>query len=78
VTRWQSGVRQHAQILERLEAEAKAEDAGIFLLKTRVPQAAALAEALVRGDVPTIKEKYGKMMPILNQLVQELKGVLHV
>ncbi|MGB8901121.1 MAG: ParA family protein, partial [Methylocella sp.] len=76
VTRWQSGVRQHAQILERLEAEAKAEDAGI--LKTRVPQAAALAEALVRGDVPTIKEKYGKMMPILNQLVQELKGVLHV
>jgi chromosome partitioning protein len=78
VTRWQRNVTQHQDTIERLKVEAKAKDAGICLLKTRVPQAAALAEALVRGDVPTFNGKYGKMIPTLIQLVQELKGVLHV
>jgi hypothetical protein len=40
-------------------------------------QAAALAEALARDGVPTFRQKYGQMTFVLDQLVQELKGVLH-
>ena len=78
VTRWQRNVTQHQDTIERLKVEAKAKDAGICLLKTRVQQAAALAGALVRDDVPTFRQKYGEITSVLNQLVQELKGVLHV
>ncbi len=78
VTRWQRNVTQHQDTIERLKVEAKAKDAGICLLKTRVQQAAALAGALGRVDVPTFRQKYGEMTSVLNQLVQELKGVLHV
>ena len=45
-TRFQQNVRQHQQTLARLQAEAEAEDAGFKLLRTRIPQAAALADAL--------------------------------
>lgn len=65
VTRWQRNVRQHQDTIERLKVEAKAEDAGICLLKTRVQQAAALAGALVRDDVPTFRQKYGEITSVL-------------
>jgi chromosome partitioning protein len=77
VTRWRKGVRQQDETVERLEAEAEADDAGIYLLNTRIQQAAALAEALARDGVPTFRQKYGQMTFVLDQLVQELKGVLH-
>ncbi len=77
VTRWQRGVKQHEETLERLEVEAEAEDAGIYLLNTRIQQAAALAGALASDGVPTFRQKYGQMTSVLNQLVQELKEVLY-
>jgi hypothetical protein len=42
-----------------------------------VEQAAALAGALATDETPTFKQKYGKLTHLLDQLVRELKGVLH-
>ena len=78
VTRFQQHVRQHQHTLARLQAEADAEDAGFRLLRTRIPQAAALAEALAPGDgVPTFSAKYGvHVSNVLIPLVEELKEIL--
>lgn len=77
VTRWQGNVRQHQQTLRRLEAEAEAKDAGIYLFKTKIQVAAALADALATGGAKTFRQKYGQITYVLDQLVQELKGVLN-
>ena len=78
VTRFQKNVRQQQQTLIRLEAEAAAPDAGFRLLTTRIPQAAALADALRPHDVPpTFSGKYGiHVSNVLIPLVAEVKGVL--
>ena len=76
VTRFE-GNKQHIAVVKRLEAAAKIKVPEIRLLKTRVQKAAALAEALGKVDeAPTFKKKYGDVTSVLNQLVQELKGVL--
>lgn len=79
VTRFQQNVRQHQHTLSRLEAEAAAPDAGFHLLQTRIPQAAALADALQPRDVPpTFSGRYGLHVPnVLIPLVAEVKGILH-
>ena len=80
VTRFQAQVRQHQQTRARLPAEARAEDAGFHLLETRIPQAAALADALVPADgaPPTFSAKYGAHVPnVLIPLVAEVKEILH-
>ena len=80
VTRFQAQVRQHQQTLARLQAEARAEDAGFHLLETRIPQAAALADALVptEGALPTFSAKYGAHVSnVLIPLVAEVKDILH-
>lgn len=80
VTRFQAQVRQHQQTLARLVAEAAAADAGFRLLDTRIPQAAALADALVpvNGTPPTFSSKYGAHVPtVLIPLVAEVKDILH-
>ena len=80
VTRFQAQVRQHQQTLARLQAEADAADAGFRLLETRIPQAAALADALVptNGAPPTFSAKYGAHVPnVLIPLVAEVKEILH-
>ena len=77
VTRYQPQVRQHQHTLARLQAEASAEDPGFRLFATRIPQAAALAGALMpRRDLPTFSGKYGiHVSTILIPLVAEVKGV---
>lgn len=77
VTRFQQQVRQHQQTLARLQAEAAAKNAGIRLFATRIPQAAALAEALMPREVPpTFSGKYGAHVSnVLIPLVAEVKGV---
>lgn len=79
VTRYQQNVRQHQQTILRLEEEAAAEDAGFRLLTTRIPQAAALSEALMPREVPpTFSGKYGPhVSQVLIPLVAELKEILH-
>lgn len=85
VTRWQKTVRQHTEIVGRLERAADLKVPSIRLFQTKVQQAAALAGALGTMDeegsfmrkYPTFKQKYGDMTCVLDQLVQELKGVLH-
>jgi hypothetical protein len=64
--------------VEELGAAARIKDPAICLLKTKVQHAAALAEALAKGDeTPTFNQKYKGVTQVLDQLVQELKGVLH-
>lgn len=78
VTRWQGNVRQQREQLESLIAEAKSSDAHFHLLKTRIPQSAALAEALTKtGKEPTFSEKYGRdAIGVLADLLKELKGAI--
>ncbi|MGH6863868.1 MAG: hypothetical protein ACRECN_06280, partial [Methylocella sp.] len=72
------GTKQHKEIVERLEAAANIKVPEIRLLRTRVKKAAELAAALAKVDeAPTFKQKYGKVTDVLNQLVRELKEVLH-
>ena len=78
VTRWQKNVKQHQETLARLIKEAESADAGIYLMKTRIQQAAALAGALANDGAPNFTKKYGEMTSVLDQLVQEVRGVLHV
>lgn len=78
ITRWQQNVIQHKQTVAKLEVEVAAQDAGIRLLNTRVPQAAALASALANVEAaPTFLKKYAQITEVLDELVRELKGILH-
>jgi cellulose biosynthesis protein BcsQ len=78
ITRFEMTIRQHRDIVERLELAAKLKDPMISLLKTKVQKAAALAEALAQGDeTPIFNQKNRGVTSVLDQLVQELKGVLH-
>jgi len=71
-------IRQHRDIVDRLEDAAKRKDPMICLLKTKVQKAAALAEALSKVAEPlTFKQKYKDVTYVLDQLVQELQGVIH-
>lgn len=79
VTRYQQVVRQHQMTLARLKVDAAAPGALFRLLKAQVPQAAALADALLLKDPPpTFSGKYGGLLPaVIVPLVTELKEVLH-
>ncbi len=78
VTRFQNNVKQHKDTFDRLEKSARIKNPVICLLRTKVQQAAALAEALAKGaEMPTFNQKYKGVTSVLDQLVQEVKGVLH-
>jgi cellulose biosynthesis protein BcsQ len=78
VTRYQQQVRQHQETLQGMHVEIAEPDAGFCLFRTKIPQAAALAEAMTMvGDTPTFRSKYGTTIcDVLDDLVQELKGYL--
>lgn len=76
-TRVQGLLRQHRQMLERFEKEAEQPDAAFRLFRTRIPQAAALAEALVSDTVQTFTRKYGDNVQHLSSLTDELKEAFH-
>lgn len=77
ITRCLMNIRQHRDVVERLEDAAKFKDPMICLFKTKVQQAAALAEGLSKAEEAlTFKQKYKDVTYVLDQLVQELKGVL--
>ena len=71
-------LKQHSHMVKRLEAEAGARDGAYHLLKTRIPQSAALAEALSSEGVQTFTKKYSlKVAQILDPLTKEIKEVLN-
>jgi chromosome partitioning protein len=84
VTMFQKNVKQHKVKVEELENAARLNDPEIRLLKTKVPEAAALAMRDI-DEAPTLNQKHptfiqkygGDVTGVLIQLVQELKGVLH-
>jgi chromosome partitioning protein len=84
VTRWIRNVRQHNRVINELEASANTKTPSIRLFETKVQQAAALAAAMSTTEdmawnqkYPTFNKKYGDVTCVLDQLVKELKGVLH-
>lgn len=85
ITRFQRTVMQHNYYVEQLEEAAdKRIVPEIRLFKTKVHQAAALAEALFNDEespfgqkYPTFRKKYGAVTSVLDQLVQEVRGVLN-
>lgn len=85
INRFLRTVRQHNYYVEHLEeVAAKRIVPEIRLFKTKVQQAAALAEALFNDEespfgqrYPTFRMKYGAVTSVLDQLVQEVRGVLN-
>jgi chromosome partitioning protein len=77
ITRWQKNIKQHNDVLERLENASTITNAEIRLFKTKMQQSAELARALGREDAPTFRQKYGSVTTVLDQLVTEVKGMLH-
>lgn len=71
-------VKQHKEMALRLAAEAAADDAAYRLLKTRIKQSTALADALSRDGIQTFTKKYSLgVAQILDPLVKEIKEVLN-
>lgn len=85
ITRWIKNVKQHKDMIARLEAAAKAASPSIRLFETKVQQAAVISAALSDADeavswkdkYPTFKQRYGDATDVLEDLVRELKGILH-
>lgn len=77
ITRFQQHVRLHQRTLARLQAEAEGDGASFRLLSTRIPQAVALAEALLPREAPvTFSGKYGvHATSVLIPLIAEVKSL---
>ena len=70
--------RQHKDMLARFVEEDRQPDAAFRLMRTQLPQAAALADALSSEGVQTFANKYGQaVVRTLNALTQEIKEVCH-
>ncbi len=66
------------RVLNSLQAEADAEDPGFLLLKTRIPQSAALVGAMDGdGAAPTYAQKYGNASPHLQALACEIMEIIN-
>lgn len=81
VTLWRTGVRQHQDTLARLVKETESPDPSFRLFKTKVPQSAALANALTKQFV-TYANKYKDsnidlIGTVIDPLVQEVKEALN-
>jgi cellulose biosynthesis protein BcsQ len=79
VTRWQQQVRQQNEVHAGMKIEAASSDAGFRLFNTKIPQAAALVDALtLTGTAPTFRYKYGPLVcNVLDTFVREVKVALH-
>jgi cellulose biosynthesis protein BcsQ len=72
-------IREHERTVEKLRNEHLAPQPSFKVFDAVVPEAASVAEALSKvGKCPPFTSKWGtNIVPILNQLVQETKGVLN-
>ena len=67
-----------ARVLASLQAESDAPDAGLRLLKTKIPQSAALVSAMDGdGGAPTYAQKYGNARDDLEYLAREIVEILN-
>lgn len=66
------------RVLEGLRAEAAAHDAGFRMLKTEIPQSAALVKAMAcEDDAPTYAVKYGNARQDLENLAREIVEIIN-
>lgn len=77
VTRLQQNIRQHLEVMEQIEGEARESDAGFKLLQTRIPTSAALADALLPDENgKTLAGRYGNLVTtLLVPIIKELEGL---
>lgn len=76
ITRMQENVRQHQIGIKSLEREAEESDSAFSLFKTRIPQSAPLASALVNDQVMPFTKKYSlPVAQLLDRLAGEVAGL---
>ncbi len=78
ISRMQQNVNQHREMVQRLYTEARARDRAFRLLKTCIPQSAALANALSCDGIQTFTAKYTlSVVQVLAAFSTEIKGLLN-
>src|SRR5712671_6054314 len=70
-------VNEHKRTAEKIRNESSFEEPSFKPLNAAIPEAAAIAEALGKtGTGPTFTNKWGKMVPVLNKLSDEIRGIV--
>ena len=71
-------INEHDRTTEKIRNETSFENPNFQPLTATIPEAAAIAAALGKaGTGPTFTNKWGNMVPVLNKLADEIRGIVN-